>query len=466
MWRAATVSGKTTEVFYFYGIDGKMIQSYAPTYPVYQGETYMALGTEEQGLYFAGRLVGRSSGLGSLEAVSTDGIGTARWDNSLNGLEAWFYPWEERGTVTADDRVKFATYRRDSESSLDYAGNRYYDNVTGRFIMADPYLANSGGPGNMSDPQSWNRYAYTRGDPVNRLDPWGTCDTSGDTATSVTVCASGDPVQTQSVGSGASGGVFYFSTSGFPQAHTGWDQSHESQVELVGIDNALYKASVDCLKEQVGNTISAALAAAAGLAGQNWVSTAGKFAGATSGTSLISQFLSDVLPQRIPVSLPTLTNAGIKFTPVLGRILGRWVPIVGHAIPAYDDKAFTDCVDSKIQAAAKEAAGRPVLHTHDFRISVFPAACVASGVRRRLWFRFKARRLARSRKGLGIVQFRDYFERSGVPINVADAVYGYLSALRWTRGLPICPSDKPPRVYGVEGEELLGWLQCRAQRNW
>ena len=84
VWRAATVSGKTTEVFYFYGMDGKMIQSYAPTYPVYQGETYMALGTEERGLYFAGRLVGRSDarGTGVLEAVSTDGVGTARWDDS------------------------------------------------------------------------------------------------------------------------------------------------------------------------------------------------------------------------------------------------------------------------------------------------------------------------------------------------------------------------------------------------
>ena len=78
--------------------------------------------------------------------------------------------------MTADDRVKFATYRRDSESSLDYAGNRYYDNVTGRFMTADPYLANSGGPGNVSDPQSWNRYAYTRGDPVNRYDPAGLID--------------------------------------------------------------------------------------------------------------------------------------------------------------------------------------------------------------------------------------------------------------------------------------------------
>jgi hypothetical protein len=36
-------------------------------------------------------------------------------------------------------------------------------------MTPDPYQA-SGGP---SAPQSWNRYAYTAGDPVNRLDPTG-----------------------------------------------------------------------------------------------------------------------------------------------------------------------------------------------------------------------------------------------------------------------------------------------------
>jgi|HubBroStandDraft_6_1064221.scaffolds.fasta_scaffold95174_4 hypothetical protein len=45
---------------------------------------------------------------------------------------------------------------------------------------------------NPSDPGSWNRYAYTRDDPVNRLDAAGTCDTSTDSAYSVTVCG-GDP---------------------------------------------------------------------------------------------------------------------------------------------------------------------------------------------------------------------------------------------------------------------------------
>ena len=67
--------------------------------------------------------------------------------------------------------------------------NRYYSNAYGRFMTPDPYKA-SGGPG---DPQSWNKYAYTRGDPVNRLDPGGTCDQ--DANYSVTVCSGGlDPL--------------------------------------------------------------------------------------------------------------------------------------------------------------------------------------------------------------------------------------------------------------------------------
>jgi RHS repeat-associated protein len=67
--------------------------------------------------------------------------------------------------------------------SLDYANNRYYSNAYGRFMTPDPYTA-SGGPGNPRDPQSWNRYAYTRGDPVNGNDPSGllTCSTDPDDA--------------------------------------------------------------------------------------------------------------------------------------------------------------------------------------------------------------------------------------------------------------------------------------------
>ena len=61
----------------------------------------------------------------------------------------------------------------DSVSGLDYANQRYYSNTYGRFMTPDPYQGTSGGPGDPNNPQSWNRYMYTLGDPVNFIDPAG-----------------------------------------------------------------------------------------------------------------------------------------------------------------------------------------------------------------------------------------------------------------------------------------------------
>ncbi|HTU42603.1 MAG TPA: RHS repeat-associated core domain-containing protein [Candidatus Aquilonibacter sp.] len=44
---------------------------------------------------------------------------------------------------------------------------RYYDSRTGTFCSADPLA------GDPSDPQSWNRYAYGRNDPIDITDPSG-----------------------------------------------------------------------------------------------------------------------------------------------------------------------------------------------------------------------------------------------------------------------------------------------------
>ena len=49
------------------------------------------------------------------------------------------------------------------------ADQRYYASAYGRFNTADQYMA-SAGP---KDPGTWNRYSYTAGDPVNRIDPSG-----------------------------------------------------------------------------------------------------------------------------------------------------------------------------------------------------------------------------------------------------------------------------------------------------
>jgi hypothetical protein len=48
--------------------------------------------------------------------------------------------------------------------------NRYESPASGRFLSPDRL------GGGVSEPGSWNKYAYTRGDPVNRTDANGLCD--------------------------------------------------------------------------------------------------------------------------------------------------------------------------------------------------------------------------------------------------------------------------------------------------
>ena len=117
--------------------------------------------------YFGSRLL----------AIGTDRVGSI----------GKYYPYgEQRGTATADEAYKFATYFRDGDSGLDYAVNRYYDSGTGRFLSADPYMSNEA----VADPMLWNRYAYVGGDPANYTDPHGLdrC-TPGTEATCVEVTA-------------------------------------------------------------------------------------------------------------------------------------------------------------------------------------------------------------------------------------------------------------------------------------
>jgi RHS repeat-associated protein len=56
------------------------------------------------------------------------------------------------------------------------ANNRYYSNAYGRFMTPDLSVLG----GSPSAPQSWNRYGYATGDPVNRIDPSGLLTCSDD----------------------------------------------------------------------------------------------------------------------------------------------------------------------------------------------------------------------------------------------------------------------------------------------
>ncbi len=97
--------------------------------------------------------------------------------------ESDFYPWGGELQFVNNDLNKylFTGKERDSETSLDYFGARYYSSAMSRFTSPDPLL-NSGKPW---DPQSWNRYSYVRNNPLAKIDPTGLYDLNN-------TCGSGD----------------------------------------------------------------------------------------------------------------------------------------------------------------------------------------------------------------------------------------------------------------------------------
>jgi RHS repeat-associated protein len=66
-------------------------------------------------------------------------------------------------------RQRFTGYEKDTETQLDFAEARMYQNKHGRFTAVDPLMA-SANPGN---PQTFNRYIYTGNNPINNIDPSG-----------------------------------------------------------------------------------------------------------------------------------------------------------------------------------------------------------------------------------------------------------------------------------------------------
>jgi RHS repeat-associated protein len=170
------------EVFIFYGAKGEKLGQYVISTSCYPSAFCVV--PETTNLWFGGRLV-TTTGYSQPSPVFQDRLGTNRTAGNYPGyynqsglVPGWYYPYGE-GVVGADS-VQFATYTRDSYTGLDYADQRFYASTYGRFNTPDPY-AGSAGPG---DPSSWNRYSYTKGDPVNRMDRSGllaslTCGSGG-----------------------------------------------------------------------------------------------------------------------------------------------------------------------------------------------------------------------------------------------------------------------------------------------
>ena len=138
---------------HYNGLDGKPLADFYLQSGSVQGGTPM--------VYFAGKRVDN----GSVE----DRLGTAVVEGATTRMA--YFPYGELRSGTSTE-VQYATYKRDSTTNLDYAQRRYYSSQIARFTTPDPKRKSA----KRDVPQSWNRYRYASGDPVNRTDPTGLCD--------------------------------------------------------------------------------------------------------------------------------------------------------------------------------------------------------------------------------------------------------------------------------------------------
>jgi RHS repeat-associated protein len=77
-----------------------------------------------------------------------------------DGLARKYRPYGQEYSTPPNLGAGYQGYSRD-ETSLDYAGRRFFDASVARFTAVDP--SDSASP---RYPGSWNRYAISEGDPV------------------------------------------------------------------------------------------------------------------------------------------------------------------------------------------------------------------------------------------------------------------------------------------------------------
>lgn len=114
----------------------------------------------------------QSNYVGGLEVISqgqpnyylADGLGSVRALTNSSGVVVGSYAYDSFGLPMVGNaqasRETFTGYQHDSASSLYYAGARYYDPTTGRFMSEDPIPAA-------------NPYPYAAYDPVDFVDLFG-----------------------------------------------------------------------------------------------------------------------------------------------------------------------------------------------------------------------------------------------------------------------------------------------------
>jgi RHS repeat-associated protein len=165
-------------VWQVYGIDRELLAEYAAS---------AAPSTPQKEYGYRNReLLVTAESAGQMNWIVSDHLGTPRIVADLSGTLANtkrhdYLPFGEElfagtggrtsGQGYAADNVRqhFTGYERDGETGLDYAQARYFNSTQGRFTSVDPLMSSA----NISDPQTFNRYAYVLNNPLSLTDPTG-----------------------------------------------------------------------------------------------------------------------------------------------------------------------------------------------------------------------------------------------------------------------------------------------------
>ena len=153
--RVKRVAGSETTIFVY--ANGRIIQEYSTQLAQNPSILYITqdgLGSTRVVSDSQRRVVSRRDFMPFGEAIS---VGVGERSSALNY------------GVSDDVRQKFTGYQKDSETGLDFAEARMYDNRYGRFTAVDPLLAS----GKSADPQTFNRYVYVINNPLKFTDPTG-----------------------------------------------------------------------------------------------------------------------------------------------------------------------------------------------------------------------------------------------------------------------------------------------------
>ncbi len=156
-----------------YDASGNRVKKVTPTSTtVYIGDLYECTSGQCTKYIFAGmQRVAKIDSAGTYY-YHTDHLGSSNIITNSSGSKVedlFYYPYGERLTDSGSVNVrhKFTGQEWDAETGLYYYGARYYDPKLARFISADTIVQD------FADPQTLNRYSYTRNNPIIYTDPSG-----------------------------------------------------------------------------------------------------------------------------------------------------------------------------------------------------------------------------------------------------------------------------------------------------